>query len=869
MWDIKRKSKIIEGGETLSKKYSQKNYVFLFGCLLLLFFNLYEISNVSGENSSQIQIYCTLEGDQGKFTLFVPSTDAPGQYEINTYLHKEDKQIGSPLRIRNYPITVFFHLSKGHWGDKSNKIEVFNPANPSESIIYNITNLETRQVEIPANWGMKVITTMNDYVSMVLYPVERIYELIYSIDTQPPVRPESINAVDGISINGSVFTKSRKLIWSPSQDNGSPISGIDYYIFNGQKVSTNTYTDNGTFFPADGSYTVSIKAYDKEGNASETADYQFTLDTKINNVAASGITVDSDYTHKTATVSWSEPSDDFGNIKGSGIKGYQAILTQTDKAPQNIAPDSDLITVTQKTFKDLSAKKVYYVWIRAIDRVGNVSAWTSKQFSPQPQPAQITECIPVSKIVNGQPLYAVNLKVSDVDTASYVIKRQEAGKPATLKEVDEVKYDVISGRAFKQVDSGLTKHTQYQYFVYTKNALGELSSQSTMAIVTTANIEPQCKIKGLRQTEVTTNLSFTLGVKTDPEGDPLTYRLYLRSPGGGDGIVVQSWEPKVDDLKVSYTFQDKTDYQWRISCIETNSAFASTEVFASEWNDLTVDTDGIIPVVSNERGLMSETNLPSKKQPLTFTVEFNSKKKFSNYQWDFGDGAIANGATASHNYISLNQYLITVTATDESGVIRKGVRKLYIENTHQGKLYDSEEWGGDHGVYGEVIVPQGMTLTLKPGTNVQMTSPEGSIRVNGTVYAVDLNQGIFIDRQSPLEYWKEIRFEGGGTGTLSGVTVSHAQRGIVTVGAGRLSLTKVIFDSNEIGLNYISGSVTATNSTFKSNLKFGIKNESDYNLPTLTNCIFSGNGVHYVDAAELPFALDELNQPPSSGNVFQ
>jgi hypothetical protein len=567
-----------------------------------------------------------------------------------------------------------------------------------------------------------------------------------------------------------------------------------------------------------------------------------------------------------ATVSWTEIDAD----AAAQLVGYQVDYTETPAAPQKGIDDLPIIKVPYETKSNLRASKVYYVWVRAVNNLNEVSFWESQRFSPQPEVPTITAKSTSGPGSDGKPIYMVHLELSHADAAKYLIKRQESGNSASLENVAQFTYDEMVENNFQIDDStGLVKHQKYQYFVYTINALDKMSDQSNVAEIEVANISPQiCElVEYPRALEVKTEVTFKLGPKCDIEGDPLTYLLYRRTPGVGNGQKIEEWYPEVDNQIVcTGKFADKGDYEWQVRCLETG--LSNTEIGSYNWQPLHIDTDGIIVICQNDCGIY---NWGTKKQPLQFSVETNPNKTFSNFQWNFGDGNTATGLQASKIYSDLNTYLVTVTAFDENQTQRQGSQAINIVNTLRGKLYDHETWSEGHTVEGEVVVPSGLALTILPGTKIQM-KPEGRIKVNGKLEAIDTNAGIQFSSQSGTALWQGIGFEDGGWGSLTGVKISHAGIGINANTTGDNILNHVCLENCNTGLNYFSGKLFATGCQFLFNNNYGIQdNNGESVYPILNSCIFEGNYIHYGDDAGLEYYQDDVNSLPSNGkdNVFK
>jgi hypothetical protein len=575
-----------------------------------------------------------------------------------------------------------------------------------------------------------------------------------------------------------------------------------------------------------------------------------------------------------ASVSWTEIDAD----DAVEITGYQVDYTETPDPPQKEINDLPVLKVPYETKSGLSARKVYCVWVRPIDIQGIAGPWTMQQFSPKPKVSAFvaTECTSTATTSGRQPQYEIKLKVKDVDVAQYIIQRQEYNKPETLITVNTLSDQVMNVNNFLcSGGSGLVKHGKYEYFITTKNASGEPSERSTPIVMNVQNLPPrECIVmKGWREIEVNDQLSLKLGLKADLEGDPLTYRLYIRTPGATDAKRIAAWDPETDylDVKVPYTFIDKTSYEWQVRCIERDNPYGAGEYANKDWFTTKIDTDALIIIATNDtdKSRSVESFWSTKKQPVKFEIEANPNKTFREYRWIFGDGSNATGLPATHAYANLTPiipYEVRVTALDEAGIQHNGIMNINIINTYKGKLYDNEEWSGAPVIESEVVVPAGLSLTLMPGTKLQMQA-RSSLRIYGTLNAQDVTGGITITRQKE-DLWKGIIFEGSGSGSLHGLTISYADIGITAAAdTGIISLNEVKLIGNRSGLDFFTGTLTANNCLFQSNTAYGVLVEDEI-YPAFTKCIFSGNKQHYVD---LYGALieDDVNQyPGGGGNVF-
>ncbi len=174
-------------------------------------------------------------------------------------------------------------------------------------------------------------------------------------------------------------------------------------------------------------------------------------------------------------------------------------------------------------------------------------------------------------------------------------------------------------------------------------------------------------------------------------------------------------------------------------------------------------------------------------------------------------------------------------------------------------------WSGLIDVYNNLTVPAGVTLTIQPGTVIRVR--DGcSIRVQGAIVASDPNQGIVFDSLSGT--WDGLIIEASGTESLNGLTVRRAVRGVAGMGNGTINLTNCNFAENLCGIHCYRGNINVNRCSFTNNRYYGIK-EDNGNNPVVQNCVFQGNGINYYDGALLEITIEQLNNTPNLGNVFQ
>ena len=87
----------------------------------------------------------------------------------------------------------------------------------------------------------------------------------------------------------------------------------------------------------------------------------------------------------------------------------------------------------------------------------------------------------------------------------------------------------------------------------------------------------------------------------------------------------------------------------------------------------------------------------------------------------------------------------------------------------------------------EVVVPEGVTLTIDPGTVVRFEKTakgDNRITVRGRLVAAGLRDKIikFVPKDSSNGLWRGIDFESGGTGRIENCIFEKASKGVTDPG---------------------------------------------------------------------------------------
>lgn len=205
----------------------------------------------------------------------------------------------------------------------------------------------------------------------------------------------------------------------------------------------------------------------------------------------------------------------------------------------------------------------------------------------------------------------------------------------------------------------------------------------------------------------------------------------------------------------------------------------------------------------------------------------------------------------------------------ESIVVTEAFNLRYDRNksdtTSRGTLYENEVWwSGIHYITGDVIVPEGLTLTIEPGT--QVISVDNSDIKPALIIKGEMTTGTgssFTPSTGIIGDWKGIIVE--GKAALEGATISHAERGLAALDGAILNITNCTFKNNIVGVHAYNSNPSVSGCLFENNV-YGIK-EDEGGRPVVKDCRFTGNGVDYYHLDLTEISLEQLNAlPGNEGN---
>jgi len=239
------------------------------------------------------------------------------------------------------------------------------------------------------------------------------------------------------------------------------------------------------------------------------------------------------------------------------------------------------------------------------------------------------------------------------------------------------------------------------------------------------------------------------------------------------------------------------------------------------------------------------------------------------YHWTFGDESLPesdpNPTPVFYQKGSQNPsvYPVSLVITDRWGQSSEVVtRSLNVVTTSEGPLLAPEVWEGAHTITGRITVPDGIELTLLPGSVLQAENSEGALVVQGRLVATGTPESPVLFT-GPDTLWRGLLLL--GEGRLSHFRVEKALRGIVSDTPASLEIHKGQLEKNRIGLHFIEGEVTVTQTRFAENNWYAIKEDHQEGPgPRVTDSIFKDNGYLYYRREDELISLEEMNQIPGN-----
>lgn len=181
-----------------------------------------------------------------------------------------------------------------------------------------------------------------------------------------------------------------------------------------------------------------------------------------------------------------------------------------------------------------------------------------------------------------------------------------------------------------------------------------------------------------------------------------------------------------------------------------------------------------------------------------------------------------------------------------------------LATTSFGVLKTNETWSGNVNLLGDVTVPNGITLTILPGTIIQCDANSDSalsgidtsrieLIVQGNLQAAGTSSNKILFTSWPVTTtpqkrdWYGLRFEPSSTNNsiiLENCIIEYGVNGVTIDGGGVVTISKSIFHNNyEIGLS-ANAAINCTDCAFQNNSQGLFVGET---VVTCSNCWFTSN----------------------------
>jgi hypothetical protein len=555
------------------------------------------------------------------------------------------------------------------------------------------------------------------------------------------------------------------------------------------------------------------------------------------------------YTNNDAVIfEWNQVADN-----KTEFDGYEIGTDVAGAYALNInGTDTNWITDTQFTLSDYS-EGTYQIKLKARDYEENTSSYSDPIIvvidRSTAQPTFPVNPIRIRKKQSGDQItYDVNFYWKTVTEDTGVKYQVALSRSSAIP--DEAEIVDVSANQYTFSDLDYSANTFYAY-VRAIDGLGNVSewARTTNFIL----YAPDLDFTESNQTIVLNTPPLDIEYSLT---DPATVEFILT---GADGSTQQYTSEGSNTELNNFTFIPSEPQTYRLSAIPTD---AVGNIGLTKIQEIRVNTPPKItlPVFC----IKPETSLK-----FTATV-VDPDGDAVDYQWDPGDGgAVLSGAEPTYSYSKEGTYTVTLTVTDNDGGASTDSTVVTVgDTTTSGTLQEDETWSGIHRIYGDIAVLSGITLTIAADTQIIVdgTPDNGyfhTLNIQGSLTIEDGGVS-FTSVTGKAGGWRGIKVS--GTATLSGVTINHAERGVAVVDGAQVTIDQGIFATNKVGLHVYNAQPTVSNSIFRNNLWYGIKEDAG-GRPVVTGCQFGGNDIDYYDQTATLITIDKLNQfDGNSGN---
>lgn len=134
---------------------------------------------------------------------------------------------------------------------------------------------------------------------------------------------------------------------------------------------------------------------------------------------------------------------------------------------------------------------------------------------------------------------------------------------------------------------------------------------------------------------------------------------------------VTGWNWNFGDASGTSSLANPT-YPYAVAGIYQTQLIVTTDEGCKDTiiNDVIVNPTPVVSIAGIDTCLNDETTFENNSSPQDNTI--------ANWDWDFGDGATANGITAVHTYSDHGTFTVELTATSDSGCVASGTTEVTV-----------------------------------------------------------------------------------------------------------------------------------------------------------------------------------------------
>lgn len=635
-----------------------------------------------------------------------------------------------------------------------------------------------------------------------------------------------------------------------------------------QILLTATEEIQAEYFVNDETYTIYVRAIDASGKVSDVKNAHITIDSTppvTPQIIQEGV-----YQSKNLVLSWRSSDLESGIARyryGIGTTRGQVEVTSgwitvenTNQTVQITRSDLEL-KHNQRYYLIVQAQNNTGVWSEIGDNDGFLVDLTPPDSPIVTGPGEYV----TSKTIIGD--LAFSAQESEVGIKSYryqIVSASEKDETTTLtgEEVPIIpsatSYDQSVEVIFDVDNLSLDEKGQYYVAVQAKNTLGLWSEVGFSSIPFTVDtIAPVVGFVKEEEEIVTNGESIIVKWTTDEVGQ--VYSMVGRTLDSytPEGLLPkevitteeQSYDFRETEYGVYYLFLYMTDLAGNPSNLVTQKIRVNEPPY--------IQVGSCDPQYKGRELILDARN---------FTVGDHDGEVI-HYRWNFGD-TVSNTTSelyVKHAYSEIGDYTITLSVIDNDGGVTQAEMPITITNTLDGELVLDEIWSGNIQLKGDITVPQGVTLTVEPGTTIVVPLNKGFV-VHGRMAGIGYfsNEIIFTtytpDGVYAANLWNGIYLSETSIGSqLSHVIVEYAEQGL-GLNQQEILIRNLLFKENGIGIHMVNSKSTIRDCRFVDSFYYGIKEEG-LNEPFVDNNIFSGSGLApYYHSLETLLTVEEVNQ---------